>query len=333
MAVFAMVNFTMPLLALLGGLALFLYGMCLMGEGLKGFQGGRMERILQKASSGTLRGVLVGAGVTALMQSSSVTTVLTVGFVNSGMMTLRQAAGIIMGSNVGTTATAWILGLAGIKGSSLFVRLLKPASLAPLLAICGVLIHMSAKSKRLQRFSDILVGFALLMFGMDAMGKAASPFADISFFADALARLSHPAWGILAGAVFTAIIQSSSASVGILQALCMTGAVSYGMAIPIILGQNIGTCATAMLSGIGASPNAKRTAMVHLYFNLIGSVLFLAAFYGMHWQRPFAFAQNAAAPFGIAAIHSIFNITSVILLLPFSDFLVKLACITVPERL
>lgn len=316
-------------LTMLGGLALFLYGMSLMGEGLQGFQGGRMERILERSASSPFKGVLVGAGVTAVMQSSSATTVLVVGFVNSGIMTLEQAAGVIMGANVGTTVTSWLLGLAGIDSSSFFVQLLKPASFAPVLAIVGVMMKMGARRDRQKRIAAVLVGFALLMFGMDTMSGAVKPIVDKKSFTDMLVGLSHPIWGMLAGTVFTAVIQSSSASVGILQALCMTGAVNYGTAIPVIMGQNIGTCATAMLSGIGTSLNAKRAALVHLYFNVIGTALFMAIFYVANWLHPLAFLETAATPFCIAAIHSIFNITSVILLLPFSKWLVRLACLTI----
>lgn len=318
-------------LAALGGLLLFLYGMKLLGEGLKSFQGGRMERILQKSASGPLKGALVGTGVTALMQSSSAATVLVVSFVNSGIMTLEQAVGVIMGANVGTTVTSWILGLAGIDSSSFLVQMLKPASMAPILAACGAVLRVLARKERHKRIADSLAGFALLMFGMDAMSKAAGLLMEKSSFVHMFTGLDCPFWGMLAGTAFTAIIQSSSASVGILQALCMTGAVSYGMAIPIIMGQNIGTCATAMLSGIGASPNAKRAAFLHFYFNIIGTMCFMAVFYIVRGLYLPAALGDAATPFGIAAIHSIFNITSVILLLPFSKQLVKLAYLTVPE--
>ncbi|MCM1535116.1 MAG: Na/Pi symporter [Clostridium sp.] len=320
-------------LTAVGGLALFLYGMNLMGEGLQGFQGGRMEYILKKSASNPLKAMLVGAGVTALMQSSSTVTVLTVGFTGSGIMTLEQAAGIIMGANVGTTVTAWIMGLAGIDSSSFFVRILKPASLAPVLAIVGVVMQMGAHRDRQKRIAAVLVGFSLLMFGMDTMSGAVKPLMNQKFFTDMLTGLSfHPMLGMLAGTAFTAAIQSSSASIGILQILCMTGEISYGAAIPVIMGQNIGTCATAMLAGIGASPNAKRATLIHLYFNVIGTAFFMTAFLVIGRLHPLSLLQDAATPFGIAAIHSLFNITSVILLLPFSGLLVKLAYLTVPQK-
>lgn len=324
----------MPLfwiLAVFGGLGLFLYGMKLMGEGLKGFQGGRMERILQKSASGTLKGVFVGTGVTALMQSSSAATVLVVGFVNSGIMTLEQAVGIIMGANVGTTVTAWILGLAGIDSSFFLIQMLKPSSMAPFLAVGGAILRMFARKDRHKRISDSLVGFALLMFGMDAMSKATGLLMEKTAFVHMFEGLTHPFWGMLAGTAFTAVIQSSSASVGILQALCMTGAVSYDMAVPIIMGQNIGTCATAMLSGIGASPNAKRAALVHFYFNVVGTMCFMVVYHVVNQLYSPAVLGKTATPFGIAAIHSIFNISSVILLLPFSKQLVRLAYLTIPK--
>ncbi|MCM1327098.1 MAG: Na/Pi symporter [Bacteroidales bacterium] len=320
-------------LTAVGGLALFLYGMNLMGEGLQGFQGGKLEHILKKSASDPLKALLVGAGVTALMQSSSAVTVLTVGFTGSGIMTLEQATGVIMGANVGTTVTAWMLGFAGIDSSSFFVRMLKPASFAPVLAIVGVVMQMGASRDRQKRISTVLVGFALLMFGMDTMSGAVKPLMNQKYFMDMLTGLSlHPISGMLAGTVFTAVIQSSSASIGILQVLCMTGKISYGAAIPVIMGQNIGTCATALLSGIGASRNAKRVTLIHLYFNVIGTAFLMTAFLVISRLCPPHLLQNAATPFGIAAIHSLFNITSVILLLPCSGLLVKLAYLTVPQK-
>lgn len=320
------------LLTMVGGLALFLYGMNLLGEGLSKLSGGRLERILEKLTNNPFKAVLVGAGVTAVIQSSSATTVMVVGFVNSGIMKLEQAVGIIMGANIGTTITSWILSLAGIDSSSFFVQLLKPTSFSPILAIIGVAMLMFSHKDKQKDIAAILVGFAVLMFGMDTMSSAVKPLADVPEFTSILTRFSNPILGMLAGVVLTAVIQSSSASVGILQALCMTGAVGYGAAVPIIMGQNIGTCVTAMLSGIGASKNAKRAALVHLYFNIIGTVIFMVGFYAINAVRPFPFLQEAATPFGIAMVHSTFNIVATICLLPFSKGLVRLACLTIKTQ-
>lgn len=319
-------------LTMLGGLALFLYGMNLMGDGLSQASGGRMERILEKLTNNPLKAVLVGAGVTAVIQSSSATTVMVVGFVNSGIMKLEQAVGIIMGANIGTTVTSWILSLTGIDSSSFLIRMLKPTSFSPILAIVGVGILLFSHKDKLKSVAAILVGFAVLMFGMDTMSGAVKPLADVPEFTGILTRFSNPILGMLAGLVLTAIIQSSSASVGILQALCLTGVMPYGAAIPIIMGQNIGTCVTAMLSGIGANKNAKRAALVHLYFNIIGTVAFMIIFYTVNLISPFAFLKDAATPFGIAVVHSLFNIAATICLLPFSKVLVKLACLTVRDQ-
>ncbi len=319
-------------LTMVGGLALFLYGMNLLGEGLSKASGGRLERILEKLTSNPIKAVLVGAGVTAVIQSSSATTVMVVGFVNSGIMKLEQAVGIIMGANVGTTVTSWILGLTGIDSSSFLIQMLKPSSFSPILAIAGVAILMFSHKEKAKNIATILVGFAVLMFGMDTMSGAVEPLADVPEFTSILTRFSNPVLGMLAGLVLTAVIQSSSASVGILQALCMTGAVSYGTAIPIIMGQNIGTCVTAMISSIGAAKNAKRAALVHLYFNVIGTIVFMILFYSVNAVSPFAFLADAATPFGIAAVHSLFNIAATICLLPFSKGLVKLACLTIRDE-
>ena len=316
-------------LTMIGGLALFLYGMNLLGDGLSQASGGRLEKILEKLTSNPIKAVLVGAGVTAVIQSSSATTVMVVGFVNSGIMKLEQAVGIIMGANIGTTITSWILGLSGIDSSSFFVQLLKPTSFSPVLAIIGVAIILFAKKDKFKPAAMIMVGFAILMFGMETMSGAVEGLRDVPEFTSILTRFSNPILGMLAGLILTAIIQSSSASVGILQALCMTGAVGYSAAIPIIMGQNIGTCVTALISGIGAAKNAKRTALVHLYFNVIGTTLFMLAFYAINAVNPFSFIDDAATPFGIAAVHSIFNVTATICLLPFSKVLVKLACLTI----
>jgi len=317
------------ILTMIGGLALFLFGMNLMGDGLTRASGGRLERILEKLTSNPIKAVLVGAGVTGIIQSSSATTVMVVGFVNSGIMKLEQAVGVIMGANIGTTVTSWILGLTGINSNNFFVQMLKPSSFSPILAIIGVAIFMFAKSDKLKHVATIMVGFTILMFGMDTMSGAVKPLANIPEFASILTRFSNPLLGMLAGLVLTAIIQSSSASVGMLQALCLTGVVGYGTAIPIIMGQNIGTCVTALLSGIGASKNGKRAALVHLYFNIIGTVVFMIVFYTINAISPFAFLGEAATPFGIAIIHSLFNIAATICLLPFSRVLVKLACLTI----
>ena len=267
------------ILTMLGGLALFLYGMQVMGDGLAKISGGKLEKILENLTSSKLRAVLLGLGVTAVIQSSSATTVMVVGFVNSGIMKLTQAVGIIMGANIGTTVTAWILSLAGIESNNFFMSLLKPSSFAPILALIGIVLLMFTKNSRKKDIGAILVGFAVLMFGMDTMSAAVKPLADVPEFTNLLLAFSNPIAGVLAGTVLTAIIQSSSASVGILQALCVTGAVPYSAAFPIIMGQNIGTCVTALLSAIGANKNAKRAAMIHLYFNIIGTVVFLSVFY------------------------------------------------------
>lgn len=320
------------ILTMVGGLALFLYGMEVMGGGLSKASGGRLERVLEKLTANKWKAVLLGAGVTAVIQSSSATTVMVVGFVNSGIMKLGQAVGIIMGANVGTTVTSWILSLSGIESSNFFVRLLKPASFSPVLAVIGVGFLMFSKKEKSRDIGDILVGFAVLMFGMDTMSGAVAPLADVPEFTGILTAFSNPLLGLAAGTVLTAVIQSSSASVGILQALCATGSVSYGAAVPIIMGQNIGTCVTAMLSGIGASRNARRAALVHLYFNLIGTVIFMAVFYGFHTVVPFAFLGETANAAGIAAVHTVFNLFATVILLPFSGGLEKLACLTIKEE-
>lgn len=319
------------ILTMLGGLALFLYGMQVMGDGLAKISGGKLEKILENLTSSKLRAVLLGLGVTAVIQSSSATTVMVVGFVNSGIMKLTQAVGIIMGANIGTTVTAWILSLAGIESNNFFMSLLKPSSFAPILALIGIVLLMFTKNSRKKDIGAILVGFAVLMFGMDTMSAAVKPLADVPEFTNLLLAFSNPIAGVLAGTVLTAIIQSSSASVGILQALCVTGAVPYSAAFPIIMGQNIGTCVTALLSAIGANKNAKRAAMIHLYFNIIGTVVFLSVFYILNAAVQFPFMDAMATPAAIAVTHSVFNVTATLLLLPFSNFLVKLACMTIRD--
>ena len=277
------------LLTMLGGLALFLYGMNTMGDGLAKMAGSRLEQILEKLTSTPIRAVLLGAGVTAVIQSSSATTVMVVGFVNSGIMKLSQAVGIIMGANVGTTITSWILSLAGVEGDSFFIQLLKPSSFSPVLALIGVIFLLFLKDEKKKDIGTILLGFAVLMFGMETMSGAVEPLADVPEFTNLFVAFKNPLLGMLVGALLTAVIQSSSASVGILQAMCATGAVSFGAAIPIIMGQNIGTCVTAIISSIGASKNAKRTALVHLYFNVIGTAVFMIVFYMLNAFLHFSF--------------------------------------------
>ena len=319
-------------LTLLGGLAMFLYGMNVMGDGLEKVSGGKLEKILENLTSSPVKAVLLGAAVTGVIQSSSATTVMVVGFVNSGIMQLSQAVGVIMGANIGTTVTSWILSLAGIQSSNFFIQLLKPTSFAPVLALIGVVFLMFLKDAKKKDIGTILIGFSVLMFGMETMSGAVKPLAEVPEFTGILLKFSIPVLGVLAGTVLTAVIQSSSASVGILQALCITGAVPYSAAIPIIMGQNIGTCITALLSAIGANKNAKRAAMVHLYFNIIGTIVFMVVFYTVNAAVHFQFLTEAATPAGIAVIHSAFNISVTILLLPFSKLLVKLACLTVRDK-
>lgn len=320
------------ILTLLGGLAMFLYGMQVMGDGLAKVSGGKLERILENLTSSPVKAVLLGAAVTAVIQSSSATTVMVVGFVNSGIMRLSQAVGVIMGANIGTTATSWILSLAGIESENFFIRLLKPTSFAPILALIGIVFLMFIKNQKKKDIGMIMIGFAVLMFGMESMSGAVKPLADVPEFTNIMTAFSNPLFGVLAGTILTAIIQSSSASVGILQALCMTGAVPYSVALPIIMGQNIGTCVTALLSAIGANKNAKRAAMVHLYFNLIGTAIFMVGFYAINAVIGFSFFSDAANPAGIATLHSVFNITATIILLPFSRVLEKLACLTIKDK-
>lgn len=321
----------LSVLNMIGGLALFLYGMNAMGDGLAKTAGSRLEKILEKLTSSPIRGVLLGIGVTAVIQSSSATTVMVVGFVNSGIMKLTQAVGIIMGANVGTTVTSWLLSLTGIEGGNLFVQMLKPTSFSPVLAIIGVIFILFSKSEFKKDVGNILIGFAILMFGMNMMSDAVKPLADVPEFTNLFIMFKNPILGMLVGAALTAIIQSSSASVGILQAMCMTGAVSYGAAIPIIMGQNIGTCVTAMLSSIGANKNARRAALVHLYFNIIGTALFMAVFYSINVFVDFSFLENAIGVAGVAVIHSIFNVSATLVLLPFGNAIVKLACLTIKD--
>ncbi|MBP3428993.1 MAG: Na/Pi cotransporter family protein [Clostridia bacterium] len=313
------------------GLALFLYGMDVMGKGLSRMSGGKLEGILERLTDNKIKAVLLGALVTAVIQSSSATTVMVVGFVNSGIMRLTQAVGIIMGANIGTTVTSWLLSLTGLEGSNVFVQLLKPSSFTPIMAIIGVAFIMFSKNEKKHHAGSILVGFTVLMCGMDMMSAAVKPLANVPEFTNILLMFTNPILGMIAGLVLTAVIQSSSASVGILQALCVTGAVKFSAALPIIMGQNIGTCVTALLSAIGASKNAKRTALVHLYFNLIGTIIFMVVFYAVHAVFPFAFMDTAADAAGIAVIHTTFNVVATCVLLPFSAVLEKLAILTVRD--
>ena len=319
------------ILKMVGGLALFLYGMDLMGDGLAKASGGKMEKMLETLTSNTLKAVALGAVVTAVIQSSSATTVIVVGFVNSGIMKLQQAVGVIMGANIGTTMTSWLLSLTGIESGNFFVQLLKPSSFTPILALIGVIFLQFLKNDKKKNIGMILIGFAVLMTGMDTMSAAVKPLANVPEFTNILLMFSNPILGLLAGAILTAVIQSSSASVGILQALCISGAVTTGTALPIIMGQNIGTCVTAMISSIGASKNARRTALIHLYFNLIGTIIFMIMFYAANAIFKFTFMDSAINAAGIATIHTVFNVTATILLLPFSKLLVKLATMTVRE--
>ena len=319
------------LFTLMGGLALFLYGMNLMGESLEQQAGGKLQVILSQLSDNPLKGFLLGLGVTAVIQSSSATTVMVVGFVNSGIMQLHQAVGIIMGSNVGTTVTSWLLSLTGIQGDSFWVKMLKPSSFGPILAFAGIILAMFCKSSKKKGVGNILLGFFILMTGMEFMSSSMKPLADMPWFSSLFLHFSNPILGVLAGAALTAIIQSSSSSVGILQALALTGSVTYGSAIPIIMGQNIGTCVTAMISSVGASKNAKRAALVHLYFNVIGVVLFLTAFYSLNALLHFEIIHDTVSVMGIAVIHSTFNVITTLVLLPFNRVLEKLAILTVPD--
>ena len=319
------------ILTLVGGLALFLYGMSIMGDGLEKVSGGKLEMLLEKLTSNPLKAVGLGVAVTAVIQSSSATTVMVVGFVNSGIMKLSQAIGVIMGANIGTTVTSWILSLTGIQGESIFVRLLKPSSFTPILAAIGIILYMSGKNSKKKDIGGIFLGFAVLMFGMEAMSGAVEPLADVPEFTSMLTMFKNPLLGVLVGAVLTAVIQSSSASVGILQALSVTGAFTYQAVIPIIMGQNIGTCVTAMLSAVGANRSAKRTAFVHLYFNIIGATVFMVLYFSLNALIGFSFSEDVVGVAGIALIHSIFNIFTTLILLPFTKGLEKLAYLTIPE--
>ncbi len=318
------------ILNMLGGLALFLYGMKVMGDSLSKLAGGKMEQVLEQMTSNPIKAVFLGAGVTAIIQSSSATTVMVVGFVNSGIMKLSQAAPVIMGANIGTTVTSWILSLTGIESGNFWVQLLKPTSFTPILAVIGVILVMFLKETRKNDIGTILLGFAILMFGMEAMSGAVKPLADVPEFTSMFTAFENPVLGMIVGAVLTAIIQSSSASVGILQAMCVTGSVSIGAALPVIMGQNIGTCITALISSVGANRNAKRASLIHLYFNIIGTTCFMIVFYTVNAFVHFKFLSDTASAASIAVIHSAFNIIATVILLPLAKMLEKLAYATLP---
>lgn len=318
---------------LCGGLAFFLYGITIMSSGLEKIAGGRLERILKKMTSNPIKALVFGAGITAAVQSSSAVTVMLVGLVNSGIMKLSQAIGVIMGSNIGTTITAWILSLSGIQSSNFFVRLLKPESFSPIMALIGVILIMVAKSSKRKNVGSVLIGFAILMFGMEVMSDSMSPLAGMPEFQQTLLMFHNPIFGVFIGAIVTAIIQSSAASIGILQALSMVGGMTYGMAIPIVMGQNIGTCISAVLSCLsGVSTAAKRVAAVHVVFNILGTVILLSGYLVANSICKFTIHDMDISPFGIAVVHSIFNIAATIILFPFVKVLEKIAVVTVPEK-
>ena len=316
---------------LLGGLAFFLYGMNIMGDALERKAGSKLKSILANLTSNTFKGFLLGLVVTAIIQSSSATTVMVVGFVNSGIMNLHQAVGVIMGANLGTSVTSWLLSLTGIEGESFWVQILKPSSFTPLLAFIGIVMVMFIKDKSKHDTAYILIGFAVLMFGMETMSGAVEPLAESEKFQQVLLLFSNPILGLIVGTVFTAIVQSSSASVGILQALTLTGSVTYGTAIPIVMGQNIGTCVSALISSIGASKNAKRAAVIHLSFNLISAVICLTVYYLLYTIIGFSFVNDKASPLGIAIVHTVFKIFALTLLMPFTRQLEKLSYFIIME--
>lgn len=320
------------IITLLGGLALFLFGMSVMSNALEKTAGGKLEKILQKMTDKPIKALLLGAAITATIQSSSAVTVMLVGLVNSGIMQLGQSVGVIMGSNIGTTITAWILSLAGIESDNFFVSLLKPSSFSPIIAFIGIIMMMTSKKIRSKDIGSICMGFAVLMFGMELMSDSMAPLAEMEEFRNIMVMFNNPLLGLIVGIVMTAVIQSSSATVGILQALSLTGGLSYGMAIPLIMGQNIGTCVTALISSVGVSKNAKRVAVIHIYFNLIGTAVLLSLFYGFNAFLDFPFVEKAIAPAGIAIVHSIFNVATTIILFPFGKQLEKLAVKTVKDK-
>ena len=317
---------------LFGGLALFLYGMHVMSSGLEKLAGGKLEHALRKLTANRFVALLLGAGITIAIQSSSALTVMLVGLVNSGILKFQQTIGVLMGSNVGTTLTAWILSLAGIESSSILLNLLKPKNFSPIAALIGVLLIMMGKQPKKKSIGSILVGFAVLMYGMTFMSDAMAPLADSPKFASILTAFTNPLLAVLVGAVFTGIIQSSAASVGVLQALSMTGSITYNMAIPIIMGQNIGTCVTALISSIGVNRNARKVAVVHLAFNIFGTVLCLVPYLLLDAFLGFSFSDQPIDPFMIAMVHSIFNVVTTFVLLPFAGQLEKLANRVIPEK-
>lgn len=316
-------------LSLIGGLSLFLFGMNFMGDALEKRAGGSLQTVLSRITSSKWKGLILGIAVTAVIQSSSATTVMVVGFVNSGIMVLSQAINVIMGANIGTTVTSWLLSLTGIESDNIFVSLLKPSSFTPVLALIGIILYMFLKNSRKKDIGQILLGFSVLMFGMEAMSDAVKPLKDIPEFQNILLMFSNPILGVAAGAVLTAIIQSSSASVGILQALCSTGQITFGTAIPIIMGQNIGTCATALISSIGANKAAKRSAVVHLCFNIGGTVIWLSIFEFINMFVHFDFMGDKIGVMGIAVVHTLFNVLCTLTFIPLTKQLEKLACIIV----
>lgn len=316
---------------LCGGLAFFLFGMHIMSQSLEKIAGGKLESTLKKMTSNPFKSLALGAGITIAVQSSSAVTVMLVGLVNSGIMQLEQTVGAVMGSNIGTTLTAWLLSTAGIKSDNILISMLKPENFAPIVALAGIIMIMMSKKKKRQDIGTIMVGFAVLMFGMELMKDAVSPLAEMEEFSKLLVAFKKPLLSVLFGAVFTGVIQSSAASVGILQALSLTGTISYRMAVPIIMGQNIGTCVTALLSSIGVNKNAKRVTVVHMLFNIIGTVICLTIFYGLDALIHFTFVDKPIGVVEIAAVHSIFNIATTLILLPFSALLVKLAKKLVPD--
>ena len=327
-----MTTYIFNVITLLGGLALFLFGMDVMGKALERTAGGKLQTILAKMSSNVFKGFLLGLGVTAVIQSSSATTVMVVGFVNSGIMTLKQAVGVIMGANIGTTVTAWILSLSGLEGDSFLIQIFKPSTLSPVLGAIGIFLYMFTKSEKKKSVGTILLGFMALMTGMDIMSSSMEFLENEPWFAQLMISFSNPVLGILFGAILTGIIQSSSASVGILQGLCGTGVVTFGAAIPVILGQNIGTCVTALLGSVGANRNARRTAVVHLLFNVVGVTIFVVAFYGLGLFIDWSFLDDTCAAWNIAVIHTCFNVAATCVLMPMNGLLVKLAYLVIPRE-
>ena len=318
------------LIMVAGGLAFFLYGMSIMSTGLERMAGGKLEKLLKSMTDNVFKSLLLGAGITIAIQSSSATTVMLVGLVNSGIMTIDQSVGIIMGSNVGTTLTAWLLSLVGLESSNMFLKLLKPENFSLIFALIGILLIMTSKKQKKKSIGSILIGFAILMYGMKLMSDAVAPLADMPEFAQVLTAFRNPLIGVLIGALVTGIIQSSAASVGILQALALTGSITYGMAIPIIMGQNIGTCVTSLISSIGVNKNAKKVSVVHISFNLIGTVVFMIIYSVCRGLLEVSLLESPINSFGIAVVHSIFNIGTTVILVPFNKLLVLIADFVIP---